>query len=144
MKKTSLLPDVNLWLAMTFDSHAHHPSAKTWFDALTDQRIYFCRLTQQGFLRLATNPKVVGKHVLTLTEAWQKYDTYLNDPRISCAAEPGSVESHWRTFSQGNTFSPNVWTDAYLAAFSVASNYELVTFDSGFTRYAGLSLTILT
>ena len=78
MKKTWLLPDVNVWVALTFDSHPHHPSAKTWYDGLTDEPLFFCRMTQPGFLRLASNPKVAGTHVLTLTEAWQKYDTYLS------------------------------------------------------------------
>jgi predicted nucleic acid-binding protein len=30
-----LLPDVNVWLALTFDSHIHHSAAKAWFDALS-------------------------------------------------------------------------------------------------------------
>ena len=143
MKKTLLLPDVNVWFAMTFDSHTHHPSAKTWFDALTDDLIFFCRMTQQGFLRLTTNPKVAGTHVQTLTEAWRTYDTYLNDPRIGLAGEPANIESQWRGFTQGSTFSPNVWNDGYLAAFSVAGNFELVTFDKGFARYPGLTHTLL-
>ncbi len=143
MTKTLLLPDVNVWFAMTFDSHIHHPSAKTWFDGLTNELLCFCRLTQQGFLRLATNPRIARTHVLTLTEAWQKYDTYLNDPRISLANEPANIESPWRGFTHGSTFSPNVWNDAYLAAFSVAGNYELVTFDKGFARYPGLTYTLL-
>ena len=55
------LPDINVWLALAFDSHIHHPDAKKWFDGLADDAIcYFCRLTQLGFLRLATNPKVFG------------------------------------------------------------------------------------
>ena len=124
MKKILLLPDVNIWVAMTFDSHVHHPSAKTWFYGLTDELLFFCRMTQQGFLRLATNPKVAGTHVLALPEAWQKYDTYLNDPRIALTGEPATIESHWRSFTQSGGFSPNVWNDAYLAAFSVAGKYE--------------------
>lgn len=52
------LPDVNVWLALTFDSHHHHPDAKKWFDALPGQICFFCRMTQQGFLRLSTNPTV--------------------------------------------------------------------------------------
>jgi uncharacterized protein len=143
MKKTLLLPDVNVWFAMTFDSHIHHPSAKTWFDGLTDELLFFCRMTQQGFLRLATNPKAAGKHVLTLTDAWQKYDTYLGDPRIAFTGEPTGIEAHWRSFAQGSTFSPNVWNDAYLAAFSATGNYELVTFDKGFARYQNVSCTSL-
>src|SRR5271165_7190679 len=98
MKKTWLLPDVNVWVAMTFDSHMHHSSAKTWFDGLTDELLFFCRMTQQGFLRLATNPRVMGKHALTLNEAWQKYDTYLSDPRITFTGEPANIEAHWRNF----------------------------------------------
>lgn len=143
MKKTLLLPDVNVWFAMTFDSHIHHPSAKTWFDGVTEDLVLFFRITQQGFLRLATNPRVAGTHVLTLSEAWQKYDAYLSDPRIAFTGEPANIESQWRSFSQGNTFSPNVWNDAYLAALSVAGNYNLVTFDKGFTRYPGLTHTVL-
>lgn len=144
MKKTSLLPDVNVWLAMTFDSHIHHPSAKIWFDGLADDLLFFCRMTQQGFLRLATHPKVQGPHALTLSEAWQTYDTYLLDPRITFIGEPANIEGPWRTFAQGRTFSPHVWNDAYLAAFATSGAYELVTFDKGFLQFPGLSCTILT
>jgi uncharacterized protein len=64
-----LLLDVNVWLALTFDSHVHHPAAKTWFDGLADELCLFCRISQQGFLRLSTNPKVFGSHALTMAEA---------------------------------------------------------------------------
>ncbi len=143
MRKTLLLPDVNVWIAMTFESHLHHPATKPWFDALTDETIFFCRMTQQGFLRLSTNPKVTGAHALSLTEAWQKYDAYLGDPRISFAGELAGIETQWRSYSQGGTFSPNVWNDAYLAALAMTGGYELVTFDKGFARYAGLMHTRL-
>ena len=136
------MPDINVWVAMTFDSHPHHLPAKSWFDAVASG-MSFCRMTQQGFLRLASNPKVAGKHALSLTQAWQKYDSYLCDPRIGFAPEPAGIDPQWRVFSQGSTFSPNVWNDAYLAAFSVAGGYELVTFDKGFVRYPGLPHTLL-
>jgi hypothetical protein len=45
-------------------------------------------MTQQGFLRLATNPNVAGKHALTLTDAWQKYDTYLTIRESVSPANP--------------------------------------------------------
>jgi uncharacterized protein len=107
------LLDVNVWLALTFDSHVHHPSAKAWFDGLpAGAACLFCRLTQQGFLRLATNRSVFGKHALTLTEAWQKYDVLLSDVRVGYADEPADVERHWRALAQGQTYSPKVWNDA--------------------------------
>jgi predicted nucleic acid-binding protein len=51
-----LLPDINVWLALVFDAHVHHPSALAWFNSLSDETAFFCRLTQQGFLRWANNP----------------------------------------------------------------------------------------
>jgi toxin-antitoxin system PIN domain toxin len=139
-----LLPDINVWLALTFDSHVHHPTAKAWFDGLPNDAVcYFCRLTQMGFLRLATNPSVLGKHALTLPDAWQKHDLLMSDSRVAFAVEPADLENHWRTFTQHQSFSPQVWNDAYLAAFALAENLEVITFDKGFTQYTGLRLTIL-
>lgn len=143
MTKTLLLPDVNVWVALSFSSHVHHLSANAWFKSLSNESLFFCRMTQQGFLRLATNAKVLPTTAVSLKRAWQLYDTILTDPRITFTAEPPNLESQWRSFTQGNTFSPNVWNDAYLAAFSVAGNYELVTFDKGFARYSGLPHTLL-
>src|SRR5690348_5507037 len=113
-----LLPDVNVWLALTFDSHVHHAAAKSWFDALAGEVCCFCRMTQQGFLRLATNPKAFGAHALTLPQAWQAYDTLQGDVRVSFANEPENLEAHWRNWTQHQSFSPHVWNDAYLAAFA--------------------------
>ena len=139
-----LLPDVNVWLALTFDSHTHHPAAKAWFDGLANDPVCcFCRLTQQGFLRLATNRSVFGKDAVPLPDAWRIYDLYLSDPRVLFAQEPADTESHWRRYTQSRTFSPRVWNDAYLAAFARAGGLEVVTFDSGFTQYQGVTSTIL-
>lgn len=63
------LPDINVWLALSFDSHLHHASSTQWFGGLTTEVGFFCRITQLGFLRLATNQKVFGPHALTLSQA---------------------------------------------------------------------------
>jgi toxin-antitoxin system PIN domain toxin len=138
------LPDINVWLALTFDSHVHHVSAKTWFDGLPSGAVcVFCRLTQIGFLRLASSKKAFGKHALKLPEAWQTYDTFLSDPRVSVAAEPVDLEIHWRNFTQHQSYSPQVWNDAYLAAFAVSANLELVTFDKAMAQYANVKCVLL-
>ena len=138
-----LLLDVNVWVALTFDTHPSHPSAKAWFDPLTGQICHFCRMTQQGFLRLATNPKAVGLNALTLDEAWIAYDAFLGDPRVAFAPEPAGLEVHWRTFTKASTTSPHVWNDAYLAAFALAGGLEVITFDRGFTKFPSVRSTIL-
>jgi predicted nucleic acid-binding protein len=35
-----LLPDVNVWLALTFDSHVHHPVAKSWLTAYRHSSVF--------------------------------------------------------------------------------------------------------
>lgn len=137
-----LLPDVNVWLALTFDSHVHHPKAKAWFDGLAEV-CFFCRLSQQGFLRLATNRRVFGTSAVTLPDAWQLYDMFLGDPRVAFAEEPAQLEQHWRFFTQSQSFSPHVWNDAYLAAFARAGKMELVTFDKALSQYQNVACTIL-
>jgi predicted nucleic acid-binding protein len=66
----TFLPDVNFWLALAFEGHAHHVPAARWFAAAAPAECVFCRLTQQGFLRLATNPAAMGKDALTMSGAW--------------------------------------------------------------------------
>jgi toxin-antitoxin system PIN domain toxin len=138
-----LLPDVNVWVALTFDTHPNHPSAKAWFDALAAEVCHFCRVTQQGYLRIATNQKAMGLNALTLDEAWAAYDAFLGDPRVAFAAEPAGLEGHWRAFTTGGTFSTHVWNDAYLAAFALAGGLAVVTFDRGFAMFTAVRSTIL-
>lgn len=131
------LPDVNYWLALAFEAHAHHPLAKAWFDKASDQSV-FCRLTQLGFLRLATNPKAFGDEAVTLVDAWRLYDALITDPRIVFVDEPPNLPLLWRGFTQRQAYSPKVWNDAYLAAFAISAGYGLTTFDQGFKQYNGL------
>jgi toxin-antitoxin system PIN domain toxin len=138
-----LLPDVNIWLALAFKSHVHHVAAKNWFDGVSSDGCAFCRLTQQGFLRLATNPKAVNVDAVTMLDAWRMYDEFLGDPRVCLVREPAGLETLWRGFTQRKTFSPKVWNDAFLAAFALAADCEVVTFDKGFAQYADLKCTIL-
>lgn len=82
----------------------------------------FCRLTQQGFLRLATNPAAFGDEAVSLAKAWECYDIFFRDPRIIFVFEPAGVDSAWREYSSRRSYSPKVWNDAYLAAFARAGN----------------------
>lgn len=137
------LLDVNVWIAVTFDDHAHNLPASSWFAGVDDKSCYFCRLTQQGFLRLATNPKVLGEDAVTLTAAWALFDELLSEVRVAYCEEPQGLESIWREYTDRKTVSTKLWTDAYLAAFARAADLEIVTFDKGFRQFANLKCTIL-
>src|SRR5258708_7599103 len=130
------LPDLNFWLALVFQSHVHHTTAKAWMISAAPQSCCFCRVTQLGFLRLSTNRKAFPADALPMNRAWQLYDELVSDDRVIFAEEPDDIEVTWRNNTQSQLFSTNVWTDAYLAAFAVAANLEIVTFDKGFSQFA--------
>lgn len=136
-------PDINVWLAMAFEAHGHHTAAKSWFESAGENSCIFCRYTQSGFLRLATNPALFREEALTLNNAWACYDALIGDFRVGFAGEPLGLSHLWRRYTMSETYSPKVWNDAYLAAYALAGGMTVVTFDRSFTAYEGLVYTIL-
>jgi hypothetical protein len=132
--KSFLLPDINVWIALTCDGHVHHQKARDWFARLEQStRLFFCRISQLGFLRLLTNEKVMGgADVKSQEEAWRAYDRWLKDDRVSMLDEPVELERLFRGLAKSRNAATTNWTDSYLAAFAVASRLTLVTFDHGF------------
>jgi toxin-antitoxin system PIN domain toxin len=133
LRKSPLFPDVNVWLALTYAGHIHHDIARAWYKTLDlDDSIHFCRITQIGLLRLLTTRAVMAGDVMTQDAAWVAYDKWMSDGRISVLDEPANVEPSFRALCHGSDPHPKIWTDAYLAAFAIASGMQLVTFDWGF------------
>jgi toxin-antitoxin system PIN domain toxin len=138
----SYFPDVNIWIAIAAAGHLHHRTAKEWFDSIDDP-ILFSRVTQMGFLRLLTNPKVMGGEVLSPDHAWVLAERFLSDDRITMTAEPSGLQAAWRLLTAKQKTGVSFWTDSYLAAFATTAGLNLVTFDRDFRRFPGLSLTLL-
>lgn len=138
------LPDINFWVALAFPAHGHHNSASAWFsDPQNSGVCHFCRYTQLGFLRLANNATVLPQTALTQDQAWTVYDRFLTHARVQFAFEPANMDSVFRTFTNRPQYSPNVWNDAYLAAFAQTAGFEIVTFDQGFAQFANVKAIIL-
>ncbi len=140
---TIYLPDINFWINLAFDARTDHVAARTWLENEPDRHCVFCRYTQRGFLRLATTKAAVEHQLCTMNEAWLVYGRFFNDGRIGYSQEPEDLEIPWRGYSGGTLSSPNVWNDAYLAAFANALDIEVVSFDAGFAKFPRLKLTLL-
>jgi len=138
-----VLPDINVWIALVFDAHPQHQAAQQWRSSAGDEHLAFCRLTQQGFLRLITNPAVLGSEALTLASAWELYDRLQALSYVTYLPEPGGIEQPWREYTSSRMYLPKIWNDAYLAAFALRSACRLVTFDRGFTQYSQTECTVL-
>jgi uncharacterized protein len=131
---TKLL-DANVWLALAFSNHIHHTKAVAWFNGEAPDTCAFCRVSQMALLRHVTNTKIRGASVQNQQQAWQTFDAFINDPRVTYCDEPAGFESAFRAFSSQPTPSHALWTDSYLAAFAAHANLTLVTFDKGLRRF---------
>src|SRR5262245_20498349 len=142
--KSSLFPDVNVWLALTHDRHVHHSVAAQWL-ASKEEPVFFCRFTQLGLLRLLTNEQVMGADVLTQRKAWQAYHRWFEDDRVSFHDEPDSprLETSFEELSTRSRPSTKLWADAYLAAFARSAGFTLVTFDRALRAMPSVSVEFL-
>jgi toxin-antitoxin system PIN domain toxin len=140
---TSLFPDINVWVALTYEGHVQHKAAATWFDTLTpDVGLVFCRLTQLGLLRLLTAEAVMGDEVMTQPRAWSAYDRWHDDPRVELMDEPAALETQFRALTRLRQPATKDWADSYLAAFATAGHLKLVTFDKSLRAKAKSSVML--
>ena len=138
---TSLFPDINVWVALTYEGHAHHRTAAMWFETLTpDVSLVFCRLTQLGLLRLLTTAAVMGDEVMTQPQAWGAYDRWHHDPRVEFVDEPPGIEARFRSLTRLRQPATKDWADSYLAAFATLGQLTFVTFDRGLRTKATSTL----
>lgn len=124
-----ILVDVGVWLAAIWGRHVHHRAAMQWFDDQSDD-LLLCRVTQMSVLRLISNPAIMGKDVVTRSQAWRVLDLFWTDDRVLWADEPNDLEAVFRAISARNDRSHKLWTDDYLASFAQASGAVLATLDT--------------
>ena len=79
------------------------------------------RLTRLGALRLLTTAQVTGQDVLTPKAAITALEMLEVDDRIVLLHEPDGLDEPRKKFVTPCAATPNLWTDAYLAAFAIAA-----------------------
>lgn len=145
---TLLLPDTNVWLALSLDWHPAHHRVLAWWERLDHvDRVLMCRPVQLSTLRLLTTRAVFtpgGVDPLTNLQAWAVLDEIIGDPQVELRTlEPSGTAELWRDRSEVSSVSPKVWMDVYLSAWAHAAGATLVTGDSALARaHAGDVLTL--
>src|ERR1041385_2099210 len=139
----SCLVDINVWMALGYTRHQHHAAAARWFEQVGEGEATFCRFTQFGFLRLLTNPVVMGIDARTDSEAWMDYDELASDFRVSFIDEPADCEPVLRKLMGTGRASHRLWQDAYLAAIAITGGMRVGSFDRAFQSISGRLRTCL-
>ena len=122
------LLDVNVLLALFDRAHIHQTRAQTWWSANDRPGWASCPLTQNGFVRIASQkgyprPSPFADVLTVLDEQIAKDDHKFWPDDISI------TDGRW--FDHAYVLGPNQITDVYLLALAVKNGGRLVTFDRG-------------
>lgn len=135
--------DTNVWLALLSTTHNSHNSSMAWFETLGTGCAGMCRPVQLALIRLLGNRTVMGAVALSASQAWQHIQLLMEDERIEFLREPDRVDDVLPTLFRYPVPTPQLISDAHLAAFSMACGRCLVTRDRGFQQFRGLDVEIL-
>ncbi|MBS0366209.1 MAG: VapC toxin family PIN domain ribonuclease [Proteobacteria bacterium] len=138
------IADVNVLFPLLVRGHAAHEVAMAWWVEQPDGTVGTCLLTRLAVLRLLTNKVAMNGAPVGPTEALKAWRRLADDPRsFHIDAQPEEQEARFAAFVESREATPNLWTDAWLAALAVSLDYEMATFDRGFRSFRGLRLQLL-
>lgn len=123
------LLDINVLIALAWPNHIHHGEAHAWFSKVGRESWSTCPITQLGFVRISSNPKIIREAVsprdaLAVLEQiialpghqfWPDAIAPADAPLLSSLALVGHRQV----------------TDAYLLALAQHHKGKLATFDPG-------------
>lgn len=120
------LLDINILLALLDGAHIHHGRARHWFEDQIGHGWASCPFTQNGFVRIISQPGYPGSvgtaeaiELLSAATSTEHHDFW-----------PASVSILDKKFlDRRRVHGPKQLTDLYLLALSVENGGRLVTFD---------------
>jgi len=121
------LLDVNVLVALFDAMHVHHQAAHEWFGRNRNLGWATCPLTENGLVRLLSNPAYPGRRT-TLPDAIARMEQFRRSGNHSFWPDSITV------CDQGLFRHPHIGgyrqvTDAYLLALAVRNRGRLATFD---------------
>jgi toxin-antitoxin system PIN domain toxin len=138
------IADANVLFPLLVQGHAAYEVAKGWWDQQPDGTVGNCLLTRLAVLRLLTNRVAMNGAPVSPDEASKAWARLINDPRsFHVEGEPAEHESRFVSLVSSRQPTPNLWTDAWLAALAMSLDYEITTFDRGFESFRDLKLRLL-
>ncbi len=135
------LVDTNLLIYATLKDAPEHELARSWLAqqlAERDEGVVLCWPVLYAFLRLLTNPRVLGPHAVPVREGWAVVDAYLDQPAARLAAPGIGHRATAAELAQTPGLRSDDAPDLEIAALAIEHGLVLATHDSGFRRFAGL------
>ena len=124
------LLDVNVLISLFDSAHVNHNQAHMWFQKNSDQVWATCPVTENGFVRILSNPSypTVDENPSGLVSSLNKLKRNYKNAEFW---EDTISISNKDIFEYNFLLSHKQVTDAYLLGLAIKNNAKLVTFDRG-------------
>ncbi len=138
------IADANVLFPLLVEGHAAHGTATEWWQNQPDGGVGTCLLTRLAVLRLLSNRVAMNGDPVKPKEALAAWQQLADDPRtVHIESEPPTHERRLTALVRGREPTPNLWTDAWLAALALSLDHEMTTFDRGFKSFRDLRVRLL-
>jgi toxin-antitoxin system PIN domain toxin len=128
------LLDVNVLVALFDPGHVHHEAAHAWLEASRASGWATCPMTENGFVRVISNPVYPGRRT-TVRDAADRLARFTLSGHHTFWTDDVSILDSERLLTDRLGGHREV-ADAYLLALAVGRGGALVTFDRGVRREA--------
>jgi len=133
------LLDVNVLVALAWSNHVHHATIQRWFASRATDGWATCPITQAGFVRVSSNPKVL-QSTLTPGEAVHALSRLIAHPNHLFWPDSLAVTNALSAMSLSGYRQV---TDAYLVALAKHHGGKLATLDRAVAVF-GVDVEVLT
>lgn len=138
------IADVNVLLPLLCAGHVAEKSAYHWFESKSFETIGWCLPIRLAILRHLSNKHIMGNALLEPEQALDVWEQLEADERLfEIESIPPNVENYFRQNVSGHKATPQIWTDAWLAATAESLGLQFVSFDRDFKRFNLSSLETL-
>ncbi|MDB6040603.1 MAG: toxin [Verrucomicrobiales bacterium] len=117
------LLDVNVLIAAITETHALHTRAFAW---IADKQVMLCPLTELGYLRVSTHPKILN---VSMADARKALEQFVKEHKVARIADDVPALDTKPKKSEEVT-------DQYLAALAAKHRLRLATFDANIKHAA--------
>lgn len=117
--------DLNFLIAMVDAQHLHHDLAQNWWAANRAAGWASCPLTQNGFIRVLSQPSYLNP--IPLTEAIDVLRDAQGENHEFWSGDISLLDA--KLFDHDRILGPKQLTDIYLLGLAVKNGGRLVTFD---------------
>jgi uncharacterized protein len=131
-----IIVDVNLLIYAVISGFPQHENARTWWEGMLNSPIVVGLTSPAvfGFLRIATNPRVL-ESPLPIETAARYLREWLERPNVQFVTPgPRHLDITLDLLAQAGT-AGNLTTDAQLAAIAIECDAEMYSNDNDFGRF---------